>query len=103
MTAMPATTEQRALLGAQLIQPAQVAQITHLNVLIIIVEYLVHQEQLRILALHAEQIHLMLYAQMVNGSTHAIEQKTQTLAPVRIVTTLCVATTSTKFYAIQIE
>jgi len=84
---MSATTEQRALLGAKLIQSVKLAQTILLNVMRIIIGYNVHQGLRRILALHAEQIHLLFYAHGANGSKHAIKQTIQTLADVRAVMT----------------
>jgi len=69
--AVPDGTEQRARMGAKLIQHVQIVQIIRLNVLIIIIDFRVHLE-LRILALGAEQIHLMFDAHPAIGSKHAI-------------------------------
>jgi len=71
LAVIPDNTEQRALPGAQQIQPVQIVQIIRLYVLIIIVEFRVNMD-LRILALGAEQIHLLFDAHPAIGSNHAI-------------------------------
>jgi len=69
--AVTGDTEHRAPLKAQLIQHVQIVQMIRLHVLIIIIEFRVHLE-LRILALGAEQIHLIFDAHPAIGSNHAI-------------------------------